>query len=206
MWGQPPSAVRPGEARLCMQHIQGGVDYFHPEVRLDSTMAVEEITLNGKRVETLKELLRPGLKAVFIGLNPSAKSVEKGHYYQGRHGRRFCDQLRAYRILPSLRLGAEDDDSFDLGYGFLDLIRRPTVSSKDLTTAEKSAAVDDLAVRLAATADRPLIIFRYKEPRTLAEARLIEIGYSVQQMPSPYLKKEYSDEMMKQLRTALRLD
>jgi len=81
MWGQPPSAVQPGEARLCMHQPKGGVDQFHPAVCFGSTMAVEEITLNGKKVETLKELLRPGLKAVFIGLNPSVKSVEKGHYY-----------------------------------------------------------------------------------------------------------------------------
>ncbi len=134
------------------------------------------------------------------------KSVEKGHYYQGRHGCRFWDQLRTYRILPSLRLGAEDDDSYDLGYGFLDLIRRPTASGKDLTTVEKSVAVDDLVARLATTGDRPLIVFRYKEPRTLAEARLMEMGYSVLQVPSPYLKKECSDEMMKQLQKALRLD
>jgi predicted DNA-binding protein len=41
---------------------------------------VEEIELNGQKVRTLKSLLRRGLRAVFVGLNPSLISVERGHY------------------------------------------------------------------------------------------------------------------------------
>jgi hypothetical protein len=39
---------------------------------------VEEIILHGKAVTALKELLRPGLKAVFVGLNPPPVSVASG--------------------------------------------------------------------------------------------------------------------------------
>jgi hypothetical protein len=57
---------------------------------------VEEIELSGQRIRTLKSLLRRGLKAVFVGLNPSPVSVNRGHYYQGKLGQRFWARLREY--------------------------------------------------------------------------------------------------------------
>ena len=43
----------------------------------------------GEKVVTLADLLRPGLQAVVVGINPSPVSVAAGHYYQGRSGQRF---------------------------------------------------------------------------------------------------------------------
>lgn len=34
-----------------------------------------------KRVETLEDLLRPGLRAVCVGINPAPVSVAAGHYF-----------------------------------------------------------------------------------------------------------------------------
>jgi hypothetical protein len=39
-------------------------------------LGTETISLNGSSVETLKEILGPGLPAVFVGLNPSLVSEE----------------------------------------------------------------------------------------------------------------------------------
>jgi hypothetical protein len=33
-------------------------------------------------IETLEDLLRPGLDAVCVGINPTPTSVAAGHYYQ----------------------------------------------------------------------------------------------------------------------------
>ncbi len=35
----------------------------------------------GQQVETLEDLLRPGLRAVCIGINPAPTSVGAGHYH-----------------------------------------------------------------------------------------------------------------------------
>ena len=43
----------------------------------------------GVEVETLEDLLRPGLRAVCVGINPAPVSVAAGHYYQGRLGQAF---------------------------------------------------------------------------------------------------------------------
>jgi TDG/mug DNA glycosylase family protein len=166
-------------------------------------MPTETIILNGCNIETLKELLRPGLKVVFVGLNPSPTSVECGHYYQGRHGKRFWTRLREYNLTPALPAGVEDDSAHECGYGFADLVRRPTRSSKDLTRAEKAAGVCDLAQRLSMTDDHPVIVFTYAEPWNLARAHLIDRGYCVLRMPGPYAARPLVDVIMKYLHYAL---
>ena len=50
-------------------------------------MPTETITIEGKKILTLKELLCLGLRAVFIGINPTPDSVQCGHYYQGMLGK-----------------------------------------------------------------------------------------------------------------------
>ncbi len=89
-------------------------------------MPIERILIDGVTTETLREHLVPGLRAIFVGLNPSPASVRTGHYYQGTLGRRFWDRVREYGIVPWERVGAEDDFAIKLGFGFADLVRRPT--------------------------------------------------------------------------------
>ncbi|MBV8564647.1 MAG: hypothetical protein JO273_04225 [Methylobacteriaceae bacterium] len=71
-------------------------------------VGTETINISGQDVRTLRELLRPGLKAVFVGINPSRVSVDAGHYYQGKLGRRFWDRLQQYRITTTLPKRGED--------------------------------------------------------------------------------------------------
>ena len=166
-------------------------------------MAIERITVNGQEVTTLKELLRPGLKAVFIGLNPGNKSVMKAHYYQGRRGRRFWKRLRECGIVPALADGTEDDAAITRGYGFADLVRRPARSGKDLSKEEKSAAVPDLRACLSRMGDRPTVVFVYQEARKLAGPDLEKMGYRVLKMPGPYAKKEDVCHGMEELKAVL---
>jgi len=135
-------------------------------------MATERIIIDGQEMETLKELLRPNLKAIFIWLNPSPSSVAKEHYFQGRLGRRFWQRLQEYGIVAGLMQGREDDDAFAQGFGFADLVRRPTPNAKHLRTSEKRAAVDDLLHRPSKGRGRPKIIFVYKEAARWAQTSL----------------------------------
>ncbi len=168
-------------------------------------MATEEITINGQKVKTLMELLRPGLNAVFVGINPALESVRRGHYYQGSHGRHFWKQLKKYQIIPvPLPEGAEDDTAFRCGFGFADLVRRPTDSASKLTAEELSAGVGDLAVRLSKTGDHPTIVFRYKQAWSLAQGQLRGMGHlRMFYMPSPYTKVEDANSLMKELQADL---
>jgi Uracil DNA glycosylase superfamily len=156
-------------------------------------------------------LLRPGLDAVFVGMNPALTSVSVGHYYQGRHGRILRKRLREYCITPPLPRGieddqAEDDAAHEHGYGFADLVRRPTRSSKEVTRQEKLSGVIDLGNRLSKTRDFPVIVFTYKEPFDFAAGYLRENGYRVFRTPHPYMEKKAADNMMRQLQMALGIE
>lgn len=90
----------------------------------------------GEEVLTLADLLRSGLRAVIVGINPSPVSVAAGHYYQGANGKRWWAALREAGILPDGD-GWEDDRLFAAGIGFTDLVKRATARETGLHPGER---------------------------------------------------------------------
>lgn len=88
---------------------------------------------------TLPDLLRPGLDLVFVGLNPSLYSVDRGHYF-ARRTNRFWPALSRSRLSDPIRralarddLGPEDDRALlEFGIGFTDTVKVPSRGVKDL--------------------------------------------------------------------------
>jgi double-stranded uracil-DNA glycosylase len=116
----------------------------------------------GERVETLEDLLRPGLCAVCVGINPSPVSVEAGHYYQGALGQRFYRRLRYVGLLDDGHEGFEDDAAFASGVGFTDIVKRPTRSAAVVSPVDFEHGQELLEAKLAA--HRPgLVIFTFKK-------------------------------------------
>lgn len=120
----------------------------------------------GESVETLEDLLRPGLRAVCVGINPSPVSVEAGHYYQGRAGQRFFGRLREAGVLPNLTDGYEDDSAFTAGIGFTDIVKRPTSSARDLQSYEYAHGRQLLLTKLAEIKPE-FVIFTFKKTATV---------------------------------------
>ncbi len=84
---------------------------------------------------TLPDLLRPGLKLVFVGINPGYYSAQVGHYY-ARPGNLFWWALSNSGLVPG-PVGPEDDANLlEKGIGFTDVVKRPTHSSGDLRQDE----------------------------------------------------------------------
>jgi TDG/mug DNA glycosylase family protein len=116
----------------------------------------------GDRVETLEDLLRPGLRAVCVGINPSPVSVEAGHYYQGTLGQRFFGRLRYVGLLDDRHDGFEDDAAFASGIGFTDIVKRPTGNATAVSPAEFEHGQSALEAKLKE--HRPeLVIFTFKK-------------------------------------------
>jgi len=108
-----------------------------------------------ERIQTLPDLLKDGLDVVFVGINPSIYSVERGHYF-ARPTNRFWPCLsrsilsRAAReALAVERLGPEHDRALlDHGIGFTDLVKRATAKASELAPSEFTPAVRRLLVKL----------------------------------------------------------
>lgn len=118
-------------------------------------------TWMGEHVLTLADLLRPGLKAVTVGINPSPVSVAAGHYYQGVVGKRFLARLGQAGVVDLAGGGFEDDQAFAQGIGFTDAVKRPTARANGLRPGELQHGRERLEARLAATR-APRVIFTFK--------------------------------------------
>lgn len=152
----------------------------------------------GVEVETLEDLLRPGLRAVCVGINPSPVSVAAGHYYQGRAGQRFFERLRSVGLLTKHTDNYADDQAFARGIGFTDIIKRPSPNAKELRVAEYMHGCERLRAALEET-NPPLVIFTFKKTAEVMFGKFagngliptLQIGQSeVFVMPGPYERSE----------------
>ncbi len=115
----------------------------------------------GIPVRSLPDLLAPKLEVVFVGINPSLYSVERGHYF-ARATNRFWTALshsklsaRARRALKVDLLRPEHDVELPrFGIGFTDVIKRPTVNVSQLGPGEFEEAVPLLLAKLQQFAPR----------------------------------------------------
>ncbi|MCG7384545.1 mismatch-specific DNA-glycosylase [Paenibacillus sp. ACRRY] len=76
-----------------------------------------------------------GLSILFIGFNPSITSGETGHHYAYK-GNRFWRILERSGLTPRLYHPEEDQDLLKLGYGFTNIVARPTRGVEDITREE----------------------------------------------------------------------
>ena len=96
-------------------------------------------TIGTETLRTLPDLLRPGLKMVFVGLNPSEYSAREGHYFANPRNRFWPAFNRSNLLPPSLgRECAPSDDGLllDHGIGFTDVVKRPTPQGSGLRAAD----------------------------------------------------------------------
>src|SRR5215213_4407281 len=93
------------------------------------------------------DLLRPELKLVFCGYNPSLTSGRSGHHY-AHPGNRFWRVLSASGITDRLYEPQEDETLLELGIGFTNLCPRPTRRADELTREEIRAGAAALRARL----------------------------------------------------------
>ena len=89
---------------------------------------------------TLPDYLRPGLRLVFVGINPGLYSVERGHYFARRTSRfwpAFSRSVLSAPIRRALRmdaLGPEQDVSLlQFGIGFTDVVKVPSRNAAELS-------------------------------------------------------------------------
>jgi len=74
---------------------------------------------------TLRDRIKPGVKVVFVGINPGVRSALTGHHFAG-FSNRFWKLLFESRLVPE-RVTYEDDDRLhEWGYGITNIVARAT--------------------------------------------------------------------------------
>jgi double-stranded uracil-DNA glycosylase len=97
---------------------------------------------------TIPDVIGPGLKVLFCGINPSLYSAAIGHHF-GRPGNRFWPALHAGGFTPRLLSPSEDTKLVRFHLGLTNLVARATAAADELTAEEllKGAALLEAKVR-----------------------------------------------------------
>jgi double-stranded uracil-DNA glycosylase len=83
----------------------------------------------------LRDRIRPGVRVLFVGINPGIRSSLTGHHFAG-FSNRFWKLLFDAGLVPD-RVTYEDDDRLpEFGYGITNIVPRPTPGIDTLAPEE----------------------------------------------------------------------
>ncbi|HQA08264.1 MAG TPA: G/U mismatch-specific DNA glycosylase [Syntrophomonadaceae bacterium] len=99
--------------------------------------------------------LRSGLKIVFVGFNPSLRSAEVGHHY-ANPSNRFWTILFKAGLTPRKYRPEEDHLLLEMGYGFTNIVERPTRTAAEITREEYQRGRQELRAKI-----------QYYQPKTV---------------------------------------
>ena len=99
--------------------------------------------LEAARDRAIPDVIAPGLRVLFCGINPSLWSGATGHHF-ARPGNRFWPTLHRSGFTDRLLRPDETVELLGAGIGITNLVNRATVAADELTPAELRAGADRL--------------------------------------------------------------
>jgi double-stranded uracil-DNA glycosylase len=83
----------------------------------------------------LKDRIAPGVRVLFVGINPGVRSALTGHHFAGPSNR-FWKLLFESRLVPQVLTFMEDGRLPEFGFGITNLVARPSPGIDDLKPSE----------------------------------------------------------------------
>jgi len=83
----------------------------------------------------LRDRIEPGVRVLFVGINPGVRSALTGHHFAG-FSNRFWKLLYESRLVPEPITYHDDDRLPEWGYGITNVVPRATPGINDLRPAE----------------------------------------------------------------------
>jgi TDG/mug DNA glycosylase family protein len=138
-------------------------------------------------------VIAPGLRLLFVGINPSLASSQAGHHF-ARRTNPFWRLLHVARLTPLLLAPEEDARLPEFGLGITNVCARPTRSAAELSRdelregarllVEKVARLTPAVVALVGVSLWPVVLPGNRQPGPGAKrARLA--GARVYVLPNP---------------------
>ncbi len=87
--------------------------------------------------KSVPDVIAPGLRLLFCGINPGLYSAAIGHHF-GRPGNRFWAALHAAGFTGRLLSPFEDSELLAYGYGITNIVDRATAGADELSAQELS--------------------------------------------------------------------
>jgi len=99
-------------------------------------------------MKRLRDVAAPGLRLLFVGINPGLRSAEIGHHFGGKTNP-FWKLLHAAGFTPELLPPEEDHRLSEWGLGITNLCARPSRAADELTREELRRGAAILAKKVA---------------------------------------------------------
>jgi double-stranded uracil-DNA glycosylase len=103
--------------------------------------------LEAARAKTLRDVIAPGLRVLFCGINPGLYSAATGNHF-ARPGNRFWPALHGAGFTPRLLKPWEKEELLAAGYGLTNLVARATAEAAELDPVEFIAGRRRLAAKV----------------------------------------------------------
>ncbi len=103
--------------------------------------------LAAARDQTIPDIVAPGLRVLFAGINPGLYSAATGYHF-ARPGNRFWPALHQSGFTPRQLRPSEQGELLGLGLGITNVAPRATARAAELSTAELRAGAQELTAKV----------------------------------------------------------
>ena len=163
---------------------------------------------------TIPDVVGPGLRVLFCGINPSLYSAATGHHF-ARPGNRFWPALHLSGFTPRLLHPSEQGELPGLGLGITNMVARASARADELSDSELHAGGVTLTATVARWRPARLAVVgvtayrkAFDRPRAVMGRQDDEVaGVGVWVLPNPSgLNAHYSREQLGERFAELRRD
>jgi TDG/mug DNA glycosylase family protein len=98
-------------------------------------------------VQPLADVIGPGVKVLFCGINPGLMSAATGHHF-ARPGNRFWPALQLSGFTPRQLRPDEQQELLSYGLGITNVVDKPSAKAAELTRAELVAGGENLVAKV----------------------------------------------------------
>lgn len=95
------------------------------------------------RLRGLPDHIQPGLRVLFVGINPGLRSAQTGHHFAG-YGNRFWKLLYDSKLVSERLTYVDDARLLEWDLGLTNIIRRPSAGIDSLKPREYTAGKRNL--------------------------------------------------------------
>jgi double-stranded uracil-DNA glycosylase len=125
--------------------------------------------------KTVRDVIAPGLRVLFCGINPGLYSGATGHHF-ARPGNRFWPTLHQAGFTPRLLHPSEERELLLHGYGITNLVPRATATADQLLREELVAGRQRLEARVKRYQPRVVAILGISAYRTAFAEKTVRLG------------------------------
>jgi len=133
--------------------------------------------------KTVRDVIAPGLRVLFCGINPGLYSGATGHHF-ARPGNRFWPTLFQAGFTARLLHPSEERELLIFGYGITNLVPRATATADELSPDELVAGQRRLKSKVKRYQPKVVAVLGISAYRTAFAKKIVSLG----RQPEPLAK------------------